>query len=965
MADIFDELTVEETPSGDIFDEVAMAAPASMGELRRREGSGEIASLTPKVDRATGGWVNTVLDAIGKGPIMGTPAGLTPISSRFPVGSPEYEAEIKARRDVLVEGAAIGASMLPGVGQTGSLLLNAAKAGAKGGAAYSAVKEGVGLLTGEQDVPGAALNTAISVGGGAAAGPALAGGMRLASAGVQSLAKGIKRGAAELFRPVELAPEQLSALRSRASIETATGQRIDLGISDVLNSRRLAQEIAGVDELSEPTLKTIDSVVMNAAANTAAGARDLETVSREAFDILNSQKQGIGEQAKKAVDQFARKWIQSVNKAEQAITGQARGIFTGRTAQELGDELKGLAFEAQESAKAQWDALYDAARAMPEYNSVQVDLSGLNRKAADLGIDLVKNQSGDISAIAAPPGARSAIASAGALAGDQPVGLEAARNLVKELGRSIGNPGYLPGVDTRIKIELLQEAKRALDVAVDQSPELSKTLKEANKIYSDNIDRFKSAFSKGILSEVGVEGGATPEAIIRKLQGPDAASNLQQLTELLGEGATAGKNVAGRGIEIVRESILSKAATSGTDAGGRINVGKMASVVNSIPDPARSRLFPDYAKIQDLFLREAAKDRVVGSVKNAKALLENVSLDPADVKLAFEGDTRRLVNSAKKAIAEEAKAADELSRLGLNELSERTAFDLKKWMANPRNQDRIGNTLTQLEKRNPELVKEAKSLFMTDLLEKSSPGGTFNPTKFLELVNEPSLPTGPGAPGVPEGDFAQALKTVFGEDTAKQIRETALDLQGIRRVSDIPKEEKKKMWNYLVLGYTGGPLTELTPSRVASAFGRVMAAKESIRYRIAATMLTDDSLRRAAMQPIGAGAVDALDKAVRVVAGQIGREFGKRSPLYKEIQSIDEAILPGEGPYIPPQVDDTRQPEPMAPQAAPQPPQQVEIEIPNQMGRISSQLRARDEAVRLLNQQRMVMSNILQQINAQ
>jgi tetratricopeptide (TPR) repeat protein len=47
MPDIFDEVEVS-TPKGDIFDEVAADPIASVGELRRREGRGEIAATSPE-----------------------------------------------------------------------------------------------------------------------------------------------------------------------------------------------------------------------------------------------------------------------------------------------------------------------------------------------------------------------------------------------------------------------------------------------------------------------------------------------------------------------------------------------------------------------------------------------------------------------------------------------------------------------------------------------------------------------------------------------------------------------------------------------------------------------------------------------------------------------------------------------------------------------------------------------------
>lgn len=981
----------DQPPSPADIDEAfaSMSAPASMGELRRREGMGEIDATPP--ERKPSGFLDTVLTAIGQGPVMGTPATFTPaMTSRFPMGSPEQQAEEQGRMEGLREGAAMGVSMLTPASTAGNLLGRAAITGARSGAAYGATKGALDVAAGDASVGEAAIDTALSTVTGAVAGPIVETAVRGGQLAGTALLQGGRRAAADLFRPIRLSQEQLQAIRSRELVETATGQRIPLGIADVLNTKTIARQIAGeTGDLTPEALSVIEQAAIHSAANTANEARSIEEVSRKVFDILDAQKQGISKQAEEAALRFTRQAVAAVNKADEQIVGQARSVFSGRSDAQLGNELKRVSDEAFDSAQSKWNEAYTAAREDPAYAQAKPKLGAVADKARELGIMFVKQSDGSLSPMGAPPGARSSIGQARDLvpseeqqiaksifvdargnpipltgAEDEAAGqvtLEQARQLATNISKTVKNANYLPGVDTRVKLDLLSEVKRAIDDAVDPFPTLKEKLSGANKLYSENIDRFKGAFAKGVLSEVGTEGGATGEAILRKLQGADAETNLAQLESLLGSGATAGQDFSRQGLNLIREAVLSKAGRTGTDVTGRIDVGKMAGVVDSLPKPVRDKLFPDFDRIQQLAIREAAKQTGAKSASSAKAFVDQLELDPAVVQKAFEGDTAALEKAAKEAIAAEVKAQQELSRLSLDELSERTAFDLKKWVTNPRNQDRLANTMAQLERRNPELVQSTRNLFMQDLLEKSSPGGIFNPDAFNKVINETALPTGPGAPGVPRGDYTDALETLFGKDQAAKISDIGRTLKGIRRVQDLPKDERRGLFEYVVFGYTGGPIASTSPATLMSALGRVGSAASSIRYRIAANLLTDDNLRRAAMEPLSDSTLAALDTAVRGAAVGIAREFGKRSPQNAEIQDIYNSIQPGSTRYVPPMMPAMDTPAPAPRQQTM--PENVEIEVPNRAGRLVPQLMAREEAIRLLNEQRAIMSNVLQQLN--
>jgi len=995
MADIFDELEVA-TPQGDIFDEVAVATPAQPAP----------ASLTPAVDavarvpfgerlmNAIGGAVQSVLpssfiSAMGEtGDMAGV--GAPPIGA---AGSAERAAYNRGGVEAIQDVGPMLAGSVVGGPAIGGPLVRAGLQGLVSSAVTEGVKAPARFAAGES--PGSiALDAALPIAAGAAAGPVLVGGAKLLGAAGSAVTGGVKKGIAQLYRPIELAPEQLQALRARELIQTETGQAIPLGIYDVLNSKTIWNQFAGASEITPEALDVVERAAMHVAANTSKSGRTVEEVSKAVFEILDQQKQGLSAPVKTAAEEFTRKAIGAVNKAEAQIGGEARSIFGGRSFGQIGTESKDLAVKALDSSEEAWAAPFEQARALPVYKDIKVDLSGAVQKGKELGIDFIKSTDGSLSPIGAPAGVRSTISGAqnlptkgnaktlasslgmteeelgqlyGVVGVQQPeqfagTSIEATRNLIRNISKTIKSQAYLPGVDTRVKLEVLSAVKQALDDAVAQVPELQSLLGKGNQLYSQNIDRFKSSFSKGILSDLGVEGGASPEAIMRKLTGPDAESNLQQFSELLGAGATAGDDLSNKGLGLVREAVLSKARTAGESATGAVSVGKMFDVVDSLPQPVRDRLFPGFTRARDLVVREAALKTAGKTTRDAELLLNQVRVDPTDLKTAFEGDYRDLVGAAKKAVGVAEARSKLLSNLGLDDLSKRSAFDIKDWMTDPSNQSRLKNTITQLQKKAPQLVDDAKGLLMDDIIGQSTSRGVFDPDKFLSLVQKSQLPTGPGAPGVPQGKYAEAIETVFGKARADEIKNVAATLTDIRRPGDSVPADKKGIINYIVLGYTGGPIASTSPATVLSAIGRIIAAKEPIKYSIASKFLTDDALRKEAMKPIGEGTVKALDRAVRLTAASIADQFGKNSPEYDEITAIDRSIQPGATRYTPPSTTASVQ-RPAPVEQPRQQPASIEVPMPNRNGRLVNKVMTREEAMKKLEETRAQMQRLRQQLN--
>ncbi len=973
------DITVEE--NGQIYDLVIEGdrEPTDSEVMEVFRQSNQPQSLTPEVDRVSGGlflldralaplrgaadglanmdyraMAERFLSAMGEtGDISGVSA--PPVSA---AGTPERAAEIKgyqegfARVAPMIAGAQMG-SVIPTAAGMVAGPLSVAGQGLLGAATEQAITQAPQIVSGKP-VTSALVDAAVPVAAATVAGPVLMGAGRLAMAGAQAVGKAggfTKNLVANLNRPVEINPEQLRALRSRDLVETATGQRIPLGLAEAINTKSINGNLRNLTaELSPETLSTIEQAALHVVANTTRSGRTSEALSPLVYDILDAQKTGLNDQAKEAANGFIRKYIGAVNKAEEQVTGAAKSIFGGRSFAQIGKDIRAAANEAFQTSKAEWDKAYDAAKAIPGYDTLVVDMNPVKAAAQQAGLAFAKNSSGGLSVLGTPAGAKAAISGAEDLAGTASV--EQTRQLISDLGKNIYNSGYLPGVDIRVKLDILNAAKDSLDAAVSTVPTLQSALKNANKLYSDNIGRFKNSLGKGILSDFGEQGGATPEAIIRKLTGADAESNLTQLTELLGSGSP----LAGKGEALVREAILSKAAGTGS---GKVNVGSMVGLVESLPKPVQDRLFPSFATARQLLRKESAL-ATLSEPESVGKFLDELEIDATTLEKALGGETAPLIAAAKAAAKKEADIVAELNTLGLDGLKDRSSFELKKWISSPKNQSRIRNTLDQLAKKNPDLVNDTKALFLDDIIRKASLGDVFDPVKFRQLIGDTILPTGPGAPGVAPGEYSEAVESVFGPKIKKELTDIAASLGDIPRPGDVAVADKG-LFHYLFFGYTGGPVVSTSPNTVVNAIGRLTNVPELLRYKIAAHFLTDDTLRRAAMEPLNANSLRALDKAVRATAVSVGAQFGKRSEQYKELQDLDAAIQPGVARYTPPQFT------PPTPTVQPtpepvEPPQEVEVGIPNQYGRTVTKKLTRDSARKALEEQRALLQKYRQQL---
>lgn len=862
----------------------AVQQSASIGEMRRREEQGLVSALSPEqIKQATMSDAARLGQAMQQEEARLSAAGAP---SAFDETVPEGAAsvalgfaapEMLAARVPALARAAMAGKFLQRTGAQTAL-------GATGGAASALPKAAELVFEGKPAQAAGEIAKETAIGG--ALGPVIGEPMRVGMAGLKALGGKlplIKETVANLFRPVDLTSDQLKMLRSVQTIETATGQQVPISLAGAIDSQAISKRMALEGAEPDPeTMGQLYELALHRAANTPRGNRTPQEISRQVFDVLDPQRQGLGKQAEMAVQAFSNRAANSVNNAEQRIRQVGKTFFApGRSLASIGDDLKELAENSLETARTSWNKAYSDAKSLPEYSQTIVDLQPLIDFANSTGLNLAKTAGGNISVIAAPAGQRATLAAAEDLLNT--ASLEEARNLASNLSKQIRQAGVLPGVDVRTKAQLAEIAANQIDNAVSQTPALQKALGAANQNYAQNISRFKGNLSEGILKEVGEGGGLSGEAIISRLTGSNAETNLGLLTDLLGSSNTQ------KGIDLVKEAIVSTASQAGRKGAG-INVGKMFETINGLPEPVRNRLFPNYANIRNAFISESRLGDIRTAVKSPEGYLASVNADPRFVEqMLGTTDKSTLQQLAQKAVQEDVRVKSELSKLGLDKVVDRDAFDIAKFVSDPVNQPKIANVVSRLSSRKPDVLRDVQSLFIDDLLQQSKTGDVIDGQKLLNLVSS-GVPAGPATAGRVASPFFETANTLLGPTGRQELEKVAKAIADMPVPAKSASDVNRGLINYLLVGYQGGNVAQGTVPATLAFLSRLWNSKSEVRYRFAAKMLSSPELRKLAMTPVKDIEAASLVSAANQVSQSLRQEFGKNSEEYKQAVEAENEL---------------------------------------------------------------------------
>lgn len=723
-----------------------------------------------------------------------------------------------------------------------------------------------------------------------------------AAAGGAPAGQRMARFVAELLRPTELSPQQLAALQNRNAVMVNTGfgpRDVPPAMSEIVGTGELTRRIRDLPN-AENTADTLDHILrlsLFSAARIDRSNRTADQIARNVYEILNTQRDQLNNQAREAIDNYARYAANAVNQAQDDLAATGTALFPRSVSRrEGGTVIRRLANEAMVSAENVWDAAYARARGVPGYGEVLVDTAPVIDEATNLGYRFARDESGRFSLLGAPAGARSALTAAGSL--PRTMSLEEARNLVSTLGRSIRNRGVLPGVDIGIRNRLYDVAQDSLENSLQTQPAIRDALGEANRIYRENITRFRSRFAEGALREFGERGGTSPEGIVNRLLGPESESMVDELDFILGAGrggaGTAGVNLVDEATQVLRETVLTKAAVAGArgQARDQISIANAFRVIEQLPDAVQQRLFPNLGPFRDAIEREAAlaasRGTIVGGAEN---FIQGMRINPVQIERALGvASAQDLRREAQALVNNQTQHLERVRQAGLRaqNLDSGDVFNLVDYIEDGGNVPRLQNLVTRVQGENPALMNEVRAEFLNRVIARGSNAqGIADPQRILGFLQAQT----PGAAGQQAGIYANQLDIIFGPDEAQRVRGAIGGIAGLQGQIPEPvgRDVNRSLFRYILLG-TPGTGNVGSVRATLQLLGRVLDTVPEIRYRTAAWMLADPNLRVEALRPIGEGAVRAVDSAVNAVVGDLRKIYGKKHPLTQEAMAVEQSI---------------------------------------------------------------------------
>lgn len=711
-----------------------------------------------------------------------------------------------------------------------------------------------------------------------------------AAQGGANLGTATRRAFAEAFRPVELTPEQAAIQRTRYDLDVqrqAAGgpvPPIPIGLSEAIRSPQLVREmsIPGA-EVSPEAMRNVAELTSFVASNLSRSSRGPNEVAREVQAILAKEVGNINKPTEEAIQRYASQMSRSLNRAENNIIDATDRFFPalGKSRADLGSDASGIVGDTFEGARREWNAAYSAVEANPDYAKVTVNLLPVAKRAEELGMKLVSDAEGNLTVVANPKGTTGIVEGFSDLPPN--ITLAQARGVSSELGRAIRNAGMLPGVDTRFRADLLSKLQGQIDNALEKYPSLHTELRDANAGYRDAMERYKTNFGEGVLADAQNKEGMLPEAIFQKLTSSNAESYLDDFERLAGRDAKFGPDNSEKARQLAREMILSMGAEKSRPATGEVNFGAAYKLINDLPKGVRNKLFPDFDEMGAAFMREAA----LGDVKKLKAdpekYFNQYRVNAKELNEAIGSrDAKRINELAKSVVQKQKVASAELSAMSLDNLAQQNEFKIHDYIIDPVNTGKVKATMAFIEKNNPELASDVKSLFLDDMLNRATKAGKFEPEAFMSAIAEP-YSSRAGLTGSQGGAYLENAENVLGRKAVQQIRGTMEKLSKLPEPSVVSEKQQRGFLNWLLLGAEGTSLFSRTGPQALAV--RVAHLSPIIRYKIAAKFLTDDALRARALQPTGPNMERALNRVLGLVTQDLARQYGANSPVTQEAQA--------------------------------------------------------------------------------
>jgi hypothetical protein len=850
----------------------ASEAPSQpgVGELRRREGEGEISAQAPQK-----GFMDRALEGLAGTSQYGLPVARTGEEGAAQAEGAKkmlpYAASIAAPEALPAKLAVGGARTLAGY------IARQALVGGTAGAAYNATKQ---ATEGRVDPAELAKETAIGAGTLAVGGPILGKASNAIGGGIAStvapeaagsrVMSGLRGAAGGILKPLVEPVESAGRRVARDAIEKLYGVEVPTTPGDAVGKyvQELKKPVAG--SVPPDEMDGARQAVIYAATKIAPPGASPSEIATATRDLLKSQLAPIDANANAAIKKFSNEISQHLSLSDEATAARGAGLIgPGTDRHTAGEVVKDVAGNGLERRDAKVAAAYDEFRAHP-FVKVKGTPSETAKFARDLESQALQTTETSEKSILGPNGEKLTTeteapipATLGAIQKEiaqikqfasTPQSLENLLRYRTLVRQSIGDPARMVGIPERDKWRLVGVLTKDINGIVDGLP--TSTLKDkfnaAQKLYAETADSYKDPFVQSLSRDVGVAKGTTPAQAYSSLTGTDAQANFDRLKQIAGPDYP-------KVVDSVRRGLAQEIhETAYNPVSGTYDLGAVVKRLDQFKANAPrefAAMFPNYDPVVNLAKRQAAI-RSAGKL-SAEDALHSFRANPQELNDLLEPTSRPDIAKAaqgafqanalrERALSNQLYADVMGGKLTAVERDPQTLINkiiggdykigpgIKAAGTGGYSPDIVGQMMSAVQQQDPQLAGRLQETFMESLLNdarKSTKvgGKVIDPDELLNLLTDKR-----------RGEIAQKI---LGPAKMRDLVSAAQLLKGTG-----PTQGESML---SMLGSDGVNAEEVAraPQLGRLAFLRANLSLPRVRLALAGKILNNNSLRKIAATP--------------------------------------------------------------------------------------------------------------------
>lgn len=893
---------LSEAELGQLIDQhSAPSAAGGIGELRRREGTGQIdAGIEPPYTEAD----LTNIEDLKNPELMANRVRGAKQQAALAAGIlvPELVAPALGLTAPAAAGTGLAMRTLRTAGQL-------AATGAISGAAAKTAERVVGELSGEHEsLPQTAKEIATETGVGALAGPAV-GALGQVVKGVSRLPviRGLIPAAKEAFTPgpdylgrigagyfrrvSTPAQEGLSAARS--AIESITGEKVPVSVGEAIGNPAIAEKLGVEDKaLNSEDFEALKRLTLMTAAKLKGIKVSPTELADETIGVLGAELGRVSKPAREAIAKVSAEIHPAIETASREVEEASKKLIPGTaaTGEVAGQRLQSSVRQSFSDISDEVTKAYDEVITHPDYPTVPVQLKNAKTWLNDIASSTLQRKGGTPIAGAMPPTLPQLVDT---IEQADPVqSLDAIRKLRTRVYDSIGNDTIFPGTSDYEKGKLARALTGDIDDAVSSLPtsDLKTKLQDANRLYSQKMERFKGKPVEQFLAEFGGEGGPTAEALANRLTGTGG-------NELIGALKKAAGPREGEVVNTVREFLFNNAAEAGRDITTKtVSAGKILGYIeNKLSPELQKEFFPNLEKVRALALRES---KIAGLESAAPKILKSLQIeDPALLydalgPTASKSVTDRVADAFKKSAALDAQLNGSI----LGALKSSDAEGLATAIAkNPQHfvdgilDGSFGIKQTQkaadlIGRENPDLFKKMQFRYVDTLLNRY--GNSIDAAKLAK-----DLSSGTDTTGI--GKVRELSRTFLGDKVAGDLEEVLKGLATFDKSRTYVDPRTPMIAATMkALGEVAGASGAIPRTGAVGGgtlFSSMARYLQNVRYDVAASILTTPELRQLARTPVSRITPEQWQSVFRTTANAIiGTKIAEDSPEAETLKRLSQ-----------------------------------------------------------------------------